>query len=212
MEHGRNGYAAQTWSNVPDGRTIQISWMAGGLFPEMPFNHQMSVPVELSLAGCGADARLRRWPVKELEALRGRAVTVPRADIERGVPFIPDTDSKLFDVTFNVTRNDAKALYVMIRGQPLTIDWTAQAMRFAGGFAPKMVTGRDAVPLPVCEVLSVRVLVDRTSVEVFLNGGEVAASFCYLPDAHDHPFVIQGRGGSQSVSEFELWELDSIWG
>ena len=59
---GPNNYAAQTWSNAPDGRCVQISWMAGGLYPEMPFNQQLSIPVELCLLGTGSNARLARRP------------------------------------------------------------------------------------------------------------------------------------------------------
>ena len=136
---------------------------------------------------------------------------VESAAIERGAPFIPDTAAKLLDVAFKVSNNDARALHVMIRGQMLTLDWAAQEMRFAGGVPLKMVSGRETVLLPAGNVLSVRVLVDRTSVEVFLNGGEVAASYCYLPDAYEHPVVIRGWDGSQTVSEFELHELESIW-
>ena len=37
-EQGANGYAAQTWSGIPqsDGRTIQICWLRGGEYPGMP--------------------------------------------------------------------------------------------------------------------------------------------------------------------------------
>ena len=60
-EQGTNGYAAQTWSDAPDGRRIQISWMLGGVYPEMPFNQQLSIPVELTLLGAGEDVTLVRW-------------------------------------------------------------------------------------------------------------------------------------------------------
>ena len=61
-EQGHNGYAAQTWSDVPadDGRRLQISWMRGGKYPAMPFNQQMSFPVELTLRSTPGDSPLSR--------------------------------------------------------------------------------------------------------------------------------------------------------
>src|SRR5579871_2097633 len=41
-DYGANFYAGQTYSDIPanDGRRIQIAWMSGGRYPEMPFNQQ----------------------------------------------------------------------------------------------------------------------------------------------------------------------------
>ena len=68
-EYGDNCYAAQTWSDIPetDGRRLQIAWMRGGKYPDMPFNQQMSFPCELTLRTTSAGIRLFRQPVKELE-------------------------------------------------------------------------------------------------------------------------------------------------
>ena len=46
--HGQNYYAVQTYSNIPDGRRIQLGWMSKASYPGMPFNQQMSSPYKLS--------------------------------------------------------------------------------------------------------------------------------------------------------------------
>ena len=81
-EQGTNGYAAQTWSDAPDGRRIQISWMAGGVYPEMhstsrcrfPWNSRWRAPATTSRWCAG---RLENWipSVGEPSALTGRQST-----------------------------------------------------------------------------------------------------------------------------------------
>ena len=64
---GANDYAAQTYSDIPptDGRRIQIAWMAGGQYPSMPFNQQMSFPRELTLRTTPDGVRLFMNPIRE---------------------------------------------------------------------------------------------------------------------------------------------------
>ena len=68
QDYGKNFYAAQTWSDVPesDGRRIQIAWMNGSNPPEMPFNQQMSFPCVLTLRTTDEGIRLYREPVAEI--------------------------------------------------------------------------------------------------------------------------------------------------
>jgi sucrose-6-phosphate hydrolase SacC (GH32 family) len=214
-ERGFNGYAAQTWSNAPDGRCVQISWMAGGLYPEMPFNQQLSIPVELKLKGAGAETVLTRQPVTEFHALRGRAVTLENIRISPGEPFIADTRAKLFDVSFKVSRGSSKALYLMVRGQVLAFDWATGCVKFEKGRPHKLGLVEESVDLRSSVAsdarLSVRLIVDVTSLEIFVNDGETSASFCYLPDGHVDPLIFYGSGDEQTLEQFELYELKSVF-
>jgi len=209
-EHGINGYAAQTWSDAPDNRRIQISWMANGQYPEMPFNQQMSIPVELSLSGTGKDVTLRRWPVSELDTLRVRSISPPEKSVSRGQQLSVDTDAKLLDVSFTVTPQEASTLRVIVRGEQLIFDWKARELQLSHHTVISKVV-RHAFPLVDATSFDVRLLIDRTSIEIFLNGGLISASICFLPDAYIHPLVVYSDDGEQLLHNFECHELRSIW-
>ena len=208
-ERGPNGYAAQTWSNVPDGRCIQISWMAGGHYPEMPFNQQLSIPVELKLAGSGVDVKLLRSPIAELNTLRGRSVAEDKKVIAPGSPFEVATNGPLFDATVSLRRQDGDVLYVVVRGYVIELNWVERALRFPKS-SPHKLSTHEEITLPDAPQLTLRFIVDRASIEIFVNEGEISASVCYLPDAHQYSLVFYSHGGEQAL-DFELHELDSIW-
>ena len=198
-EHGRNGYAAQTYSDTPDGRRIQISWMAHGRYPDMPFNQQMSFPVELALLGAGDDVTLARWPIAEIETLRHHLVTADAVTVSSGAPFAPACRGSLYDVAFDVL--SAAPFRLTIRGETLGFDFSERVLRMCG----------KEVPLPAGSTLPVRMLIDRTSIEVFLDGGRVSASFCFLPGAHDRPVVFTAEDEDVAIAHLEIHELKGIW-
>ena len=226
-EFGANGYAAQTWSDIPadDGRLIQISWMAGGKYPGMAFNQQMSFPVELSLRTTRKGIRLFRKPVRELEVLHTRAHVwndhTLKSGLDRHALFVRygpnwqdampqshanivvDTAWDLFDIRAEVEFLDAKAFGAIIQGNNLCYD-----------LADKKFTYLDR-QIPVDPDndgrLRFQILVDRTSLELFVGDGERSASFCYLPDPRDVPLEFYAREGSVRIVSLTVHELESVW-
>lgn len=67
-------YAAQTFSDVPDGRRIQIGWVRTDIylkeFPDQITNQAFTLPHELTLRETQDGLRMFFWPVKETEGLR----------------------------------------------------------------------------------------------------------------------------------------------
>ena len=225
-EQGANGYAAQTWSDVPaeDGRRIQISWMRGGRYPAMPFNQQMSFPVKLTLRTLPQGIRLCREPVAEIELLHAGTRNWPAGDLaelaaaqfqqrfesgaissyavtdlreaERRLVLADEGD--LFDVRMVIEVDDGAARAVResdgtngftieVQGHSVEYDAAGQTLSCMGRTAPlRNIDGRVRLQL----------LIDRTSLEIFGNQGEVSMSFCFLPAAANHRLALKADGGS----------------
>ena len=68
--------------------------------------------------------------------------------------------------------------------------------------------------------VSLQLLIDRTSLEIFGNQGEVSMSFCFLPAAANHRLALKADGGSVRdgcvdggvrIVSLTVHELRSAW-
>ena len=197
-ELGPNGYAAQTYSDMPDDRRVQISWMRGGKYPEMPFNQQMSFPVSLSLAQTAEGPRLARWPVREVDTLVESSQATGRIALSNREAASISRGGRLFDLAFDLDPGPAQKVTLWIRGVPLVFEGNALH------FQERCIPMSSAAP-------SVRVLIDLTSVEVFLDGGIASASFCFLPDAYIDALSAHANESGAALRNVHLNVLKSIW-
>ena len=206
-KYGGNDYAAQSWSDIPesDGRRIQISWMSGGQYPGMPFNQQYTVPRELTLRTTPDGVRLFMYPIKEIESLRatpvGEAIKDHKVLENNGVVFMFGNDKDAFDAELVIDFDSADKLAVDVLGQKIEYDVKAQRISLDGIAAPlKLLDGK----------LHLRVLVDRTSIELFAQHGEVQIAKCFLPDKDaDKRLEIIARGGNATFDSINVWEMRS---
>ena len=196
-ELGPNGYAAQTFNDMPDDRRVQISWMRGGKYPEMPFNQQMSFPVRLTLARTADGPRLRRWPVREIEALVETREITGRLAINDGAATPIRREGRLFDLAFDLDPGTARTVTLWIRGVPMAFEGDVLQFR------DRRIPMRSTAP-------SVRLLIDLTSVEVFLDGGTASASFCFLPDAYIDALSVRAHGSGAALRNVRLHALKGI--
>jgi len=56
-----------------------------------------------------------------------------------------------------------------------------------------------------------RVLVDRTSIEVYNDDGSVSMTTAYLPDGKSPPLSLTASGGEAHVNSLHVWRMRSIW-
>jgi sucrose-6-phosphate hydrolase SacC (GH32 family) len=203
-EHGANCYAAQTWSDIPstDNRRLQIAWMNGGKYPDMPFNQQMSFPCELTLRTTAEGIRLFREPVREIENIHKQRHSWQNQPLTSTSNLLGGIEGELFDIRAEIELGDARAVGFTVRGELLQYDGNTQELTCLEKSAPLQ---------PIDGRLQLQILVDRTSIEVFGNDGRLSMCSCFLPDMANRKLKIFSSGGEARIISLEVYELRSAW-
>ena len=227
---GPDFYAAVSWSDIPkrDGRRLWLGWMSNWEYandvPTSPWRSAMSLPRELTLRTAADGWRLVQRPVKELKTLRGKRAqfalksTTGQADLSKlGVATAdlfeleadlqPSADA-VFALKLRTGAGEETVLRVDVPNRELTLDRTRSGKvdfhgRFAGSYrAPvRLIDGR----------LKLRLFVDTSSVEVFVNDGETVQTSLLLPSADARHLELEVAHGTLQRANFNVWQLKSAW-
>jgi fructan beta-fructosidase len=220
-KYGGNDYAAMTFSDAPDGRRIQLSWMSGGQYPGMPFNQQFTIPRELTLRTTTDGVRLFMEPVKEVESLRNQMIaTNGVAVISPGKDWFMPFASRIYSVVthspqcdIELTVDVGKVEQLVIRMRNQTVLYDAQKGRIELDTISAPLTAKDGI-------LKLRILYDRTSIELFAQDGEAQITKCFIRKTNASVkdlqefykgITISTVGGEAKILDAKTWGLSSIW-
>jgi sucrose-6-phosphate hydrolase SacC (GH32 family) len=201
---GANRYAAQTFSDIPasDGRRIQIAWMQGGKYPRMPFNQQMSVPAELTLRKFPEGVRLCTLPVREAALLHEGEKFSFQGPLKPGENPLHGRSGAELDIALKIEPGSAGEITLGLRGTP--IRYNVKDRRLS-------CLGHSARIEPIDGCLALRVLLDRSSIEIFTADGRANLAFCFLPSEDDKSLVLSATGGEANVRALDVWQMRSTW-
>ena len=199
---GRGFYAAQSFSDVPDGRRLFIGWWQTET-KGMPFNQSMTVPLELKLAQTTDGPRLTFMPVKELEALRTKSHRFDPMTLAPGDKNpLGAIGAELVEMRVEFEPREAKEIALNIRGITVEYDVAEQEIIVAGH--------RAAAPLKNGKQRLV-IYCDRTGVEVFASDGLCYVPMPFLVKPDERSVSFETRGGAAHVTALEVHELRSAW-
>jgi levanase/fructan beta-fructosidase len=190
-----------SWGDIAGqpGRRIQVAWMrcdGKSIYPDMPFNQQMTFPCDLALRDLNGSLRVFRRPVREIEQLHRKKHAWQDIALSSGATRPLGVTGDLFHILAEVEIKKDSELAFRIRGATVAI--TGKAI--ACNSQPALTAGG---------VRRVEVLVDRASIESFANDGEVSLSTCFRP-AGDN-LAVECTKGSAAIRSLEVFELESIW-
>jgi fructan beta-fructosidase len=210
LDYGADNYAGVTWSNVPeqDGRRLFIGWMSNWdyaqVVPTHPWRSAMTLPRNLELVKIGDGYEVASRPVAELESLRKstKKITSGSVDLEEElveVELVPKVESD-FEIEFSNAMGEKVTFKKS--GDSLVFDRTSSGLvDFEARFA-KIHTA----PLNGLEVKSLRIFVDSSSIEIFVNDGEMVMTELVFPTEPYTKLDLKGFERENTVHY-----LKSIW-
>ncbi len=193
LDYGLDFYAPQTLQ-TEDGRRIMIAWMQSwdmNIKPEeQKWNGMMTIPRELELK----DDILYQNPVKELEYYRTEPVFYKKKEISATCS-LPEIHGRVLDLTVELVSGDYEKFSIIFaknetyetRFQYLKSAETIAFDRTRCGLTKDVVCRREMKIRKAGTTLKLRLLLDKFSVELFVNDGvQTFTSTFYTPlDAKD---------------------------
>lgn len=216
IDYGIDFYAPQTVV-APDGRRIMIGWMqnwdtvAQHRVPRMPWYGQMSLPREIWIE----NGRLYQSPVRELEKMRIGKVEkdlelhseetsidgVSGRRVDMTVDIEPISEKSYSTATIKVA--ESGEFFTKISFHPdeniLKID------RKHSGSRRAIIHQRRAKVTSDKGKISLRIILDRYSMEIFVNGGEYALSATIFTDTDMDGIRFAADGDARMhVTKYDL--------
>ena len=215
IDWGGWNYSTQTYSDMPDGRRVFISWSStafdgSAAFPGSPFNGQYRVPWELSLVDTDEGLRVAKTPVAELKTLREDGRQLPAGQYEPGDHVVEGANSRSLDIECVLRPGTATSAGFVCEGvEVVRYDIGSQTLR--------VLDCEHEWPLELDGTVTLRVLFDVNGVELFGPRGLKVISSIYLPDTlkdvdEDQPKLsLRITGGSVHVEHVTAYHMKSIW-
>ena len=195
-------YAAQTFSDLPDGRRVLIGWLQAPA-PGMPFNQGMTLPQDLGLVNTPDGVRLTHTPVKELAVLRERTQQFGPADVAPGGSDpLAGFESELPELRVSCEVSADAVVSFELRGIPVRYDVAKQTLTLS----------KHTTLWPVKDgKLGLIVYLDRTCIEVFSADGLLYAPVAVIPAADARKVTMTVEKGVARAVRGEVCALRSIW-
>ncbi len=215
IDYGTDFYATQSLM-AADGRRIMIAWMqswesASCHMKGLPFAGQMTIPRELSVI----NGRLIQNPVKELLQYRKEKISYQNVLITEEAN-LQGINGRFIDMTVTIRPINRNKIYRYFKinvakdGERVTVirhkpeNNTIRVDKSRSGFPHDIVNVRD-FPVFAHDALKVRIIMDRYSMELFINDGEQTASFVlYTPEAASSISFSADGGAFIDVEKYVL--------
>lgn len=226
LDYGKDHYATVSWSDAPSGRRTAIGWMSNWQYaaevPTLQFRSANTLPREIGLfQGPDGEIYASSAPSPEVDALRGdlvkkagkisagkspRTIALPEAN-DGICEILLDIEAGKNSVTDLTLANEAGDKVVM------TYDANAHTLSFDRTHSGVVDFSQDFPTITVTPThetsgkISLRIFVDRSSIEVFGDDGRFVMTNLVFPTSPYSTLSVASNGGGARISNLRIYSL-----
>ena len=223
MDWGKDNYATVTFHNAPDGRTVALGWMSNWQYqtvmPTLQYRGANTIARDLTLYRQDGDLFLKSAPAAEMEQARGEKKSVPafRVKDTYRIESLLEDNRGAYELELAIKNAGASRIVLTLsngKGEKVHMHLDTQRKQFVMERSESELTdfSRDFPALTVAPVndtedISLRIFVDRSSIEVFGEGGKYVMTNRVFPSEPYNTLTFESIRSNYSVKTLNIYKL-----
>lgn len=225
LDYGKDNYAGVTWSNDPNSRNLLIGWMSNwqyaGQTPTDQFRGAMTLPRELFL-DANQDGHLIVCSkiVEEIGLISSSPIDLFTGSVTDRVKMDLNAEDA-FDLSISITglKNSGSILelrnsydeFVSISYDIITSELIFERTNSGGSYISNEFREKIVCPVILRESgLDLQIIVDQSSVEIFVNGGISSQTNLVFPQEIFNELILTGKDNAFNA-DVNFTSLRSVW-
>lgn len=223
MDWGKDNYATVTWNNAPDGRCIALGWMSNWQYannvPTRQYRSANTLARDLTLYREGQELYLKSTPSVEVKKARGKKVSIPSFKVSEKHEIVNLFEEKqgAYEVEIVIQNAGASKIAFCLlndKGEKVSMYYDLNRKQFVMDRSEsgtvdfsKDFPAVTVAPVNVDKELTLRLFVDRSSIEAFGEDGKFVMTNLVFPSQPYVKMCFEADKNEYAVKSLNVYKL-----
>lgn len=223
MDWGKDNYATVTWNNAPDGRCIALGWMSNWQYannvPTRQYRSANTLARDLTLYREGQELYLKSTPSVEVKKARGKKVSIPsfRVSEKHEIVNLFEEKQGAYEVEIVIQNAGASKIAFSLlndKGEKVSMYYDLNRKQFVMDRSEsgtvdfsKDFPAVTVAPANVDKELTLRLFVDRSSIEAFGEDGKFVMTNLVFPSQPYVKMCFEADKNGYAVKTLNVYKL-----
>lgn len=223
MDWGKDNYATVTWNNAPDGRCIALGWMSNWQYannvPTRQYRSANTLARDLTLYREGQELYLKSTPSVEVKKARGKKVSIPsfRVSEKHEIVNLFEDNQGAYEVEILIQNAGASKIAFCLlndKGEKVSMYYDLNRKQFVMNRSEsgtvdfsKDFPAVTVAPANVDKELTLRLFVDRSSIEAFGEDGKFVMTNLVFPSQPYVKMCFEADKNGYAVKTLNVYKL-----
>lgn len=223
MDWGKDNYATVTWNNAPDGRCIALGWMSNWQYannvPTRQYRSANTLARDLTLYREGQELYLKSTPSVEVKKARGKKVSIPSFKVSEKHEMVNLFEEKqgAYEVEIVIQNAGASKIAFSLlndKGEKVSMYYDLNRKQFVMDRSEsgtvdfsKDFPAVTVAPANVDKELTLRLFVDRSSIEAFGEDGKFVMTNLVFPSQPYVKMCFEADKNGYAVKTLNVYKL-----